>query len=207
VYSSVRAHCLASALPLSVRFIKVSMKQAAQSTWCCTGRTARRLHVPQTGHADSVTCSIATALTGDLAEKLAQPQSRPDKVRPSHDGVSNKHNTVVWSDKNPHACGNELCTTFRCVDDQLFGTFVFESRPTGGAYPWFLQDELPGLLEDVPLIDEIVRTASTTEMFICHVKASSRRSFPWAMVRCGNAHHRPSKSAALAHWIIAYGNG
>jgi hypothetical protein len=57
------------------------------------------------------------------------------------------------------------------VIDQLFGTLIFK----GGVYPWFLQDELPGLLEDVPLIDEVVRTANTTEFLICHVKSSSER--------------------------------
>jgi len=59
----------------------------------------------------------------------------------------------------------------------------------------------PRLLEDVPLIDEVVRTANTTDFLICHVKSRSARSFPRAMVWRGNAHRWPSRSAALAHWI------
>jgi len=61
-------------------------------------------------------------------------------------------------------------------------------------------------LEDVPFIDEIVRTANSTAFLICYVKSSSERSFPWAMVGRGSAHHRPSRSPALAHWIIVYGD-
>ena len=37
------------------------------------------------------------------------------------------------------------------LDDQLIGPFILEGRLTGEAYVRFLQEELPQLLEDVPL--------------------------------------------------------
>ena len=40
---------------------------------------------------------------------------------------------------------------FAVLDDQLIGPFVLEGRLTGEVYLRFLQEELPRLLEDVPL--------------------------------------------------------
>ena len=37
------------------------------------------------------------------------------------------------------------------LDDQLIGPFILEGRLTGEAYLRFLQEDLPQLLEDVPL--------------------------------------------------------
>ena len=37
------------------------------------------------------------------------------------------------------------------LDDQLIGPFILEGRLTGEVYLTFLQEELPQLLEDVPL--------------------------------------------------------
>jgi len=64
----------------------------------------------------------------------------------------------VWADDNPHATVesifqqrfsvNERCAV---LDDQLIGPFVFEGRLTRETYLRILKEELPRLLEDVPL--------------------------------------------------------
>ena len=74
------------------------------------------------------------------------------------DGVNNTHNSRVWTDDNPHATMeskfqqhfsvNVWCAV---LDDQLIGPFFLEGRLTGETYLRFLQEELPRLLEDVPL--------------------------------------------------------
>ena len=76
----------------------------------------------------------------------------------NHDGVNNTHNSHVWADENPHATVesnfqlhftvNVWCAV---LDDQLIGPFILEDHLTGEAYLRFLQEELPPLLEDVPL--------------------------------------------------------
>ena len=76
----------------------------------------------------------------------------------NRDGVNNAHDSHVWADENPHATVesnfqlrfsvNMWCAV---LDDQLIGPFILEGRLTGEAYLRFLQEELPRLLEDVPL--------------------------------------------------------
>ena len=68
------------------------------------------------------------------------------------------HNSHVWADENPHATVesnfqlrfsvNVLCAV---LNDQLNGPFILKNRLTGEACLRFLQEELPRLLEDVPL--------------------------------------------------------
>ena len=81
-----------------------------------------------------------------------------DESQFNHDSVINAHNSHVWADENPHATVesnfqqrfsvNEWCAV---LDDQLIGPFILEGRLTREAYLRFLQEELPRLLEDVPL--------------------------------------------------------
>jgi len=81
-----------------------------------------------------------------------------DEAQFNRDGIDNTHNSHVWADENPHAT---VETNFQlrfsvnvwCVvlDDQLICRFFLEGRLTGEAYLRFLQEELPRLLEDVPL--------------------------------------------------------
>jgi len=64
----------------------------------------------------------------------------------------------VWEDENPHATVesnfelrfsvNVWCAV---LDYQLIGPFILEGRLTGEAYLRFLLEELPRLLEDMPL--------------------------------------------------------
>jgi len=64
----------------------------------------------------------------------------------------------VWEDENPHATvesnfKQRFSVNMWCavLDDQPIGPFIFEGHHTGEAYLRFLQEELPRLLEDVPL--------------------------------------------------------
>ena len=81
-----------------------------------------------------------------------------DEAQFNRDGVNNTHNSRVWGDENPHATVesnfqqrfsvNVWCAV---LDDQLIGPFILEGRLKGEAYLRFLEEELPQLLEDVPL--------------------------------------------------------
>ena len=80
-----------------------------------------------------------------------------DEAQFNRDGINNTHSSQVWADENPHAtvesnfqlrfCVNVWCAV---LDDQLLGPFILEGL-IGEAYFRFLQEELPRLLEDVPL--------------------------------------------------------
>ena len=124
-----------------------------------------------------------------------------DEAQFSRNGVNNLHNSV-WADENPHAtvesnfqlrfCVNVWCAV---LDDQLLGPFILEGL-IGEAYFRFLQEELPRLLEDVPL-------NKRGRMYFQHDGApphSSRevRNFPGRWLgRCG-PHNWPARSPDLS---------
>jgi hypothetical protein len=119
---------------------------------------ATSAHVRQTEQADGVCLYRVQQRDVRSAIGLRSWRNRSrcvlstDEVRPSHDGVSN---TILLCGQMRILTPVERNLTLRsgvcvCVDDQLFGNSIFEGLSTGAAYPWFLQDELPGLLEDVP---------------------------------------------------------
>lgn len=81
-----------------------------------------------------------------------------DEAAFTRDGIVNFHNTHVWAYENPHAilqARNQHRFSINVwagiVGDHLIGPIILPNRLTGAAYLTFLQDELPGLLEDVPL--------------------------------------------------------
>jgi len=81
-----------------------------------------------------------------------------DEEQLNRDGVNNTHNSHMWADENPHAivesnCQLRFSVNVWCavLDCQLIGLFILEVRLTGEAYLRFLQEELPRLLDDVPL--------------------------------------------------------
>ena len=144
-----------------------------------TRRIARRLRVPHTRvwrtlHAEGMypyhVQRVQHLRPGDFAERLnfckwlngSRQLHRnimfKDEAQFNRDGVINTHNSHVWGDENPHATVesnfqqsfsvNKWCEV---LDHQLIGPFILEGRLTGEAYLWFLQEEMPWLLEDVPL--------------------------------------------------------
>ena len=81
-----------------------------------------------------------------------------DEAQFKRNSVNNTHSSHVLADENHHATvesnfqlrfiDNVWCAV---LDVQLIGPIILESRLTGEAYLKFLQEELPRLLEDVPL--------------------------------------------------------
>ena len=82
-----------------------------------------------------------------------------DEASFTRDGVNNSRNVHTWSQDNPH---ETTVTTFQSrfsvnvwcgvIGDRLIGPFVLENNLTGHTYEAFLRNELPGLLEDSPLM-------------------------------------------------------
>lgn len=77
----------------------------------------------------------------------------------SRRGVTNMHNSHVYSDENPHAIENRsFQREFRVnvwlgiIDSLVIGPVFLPERLNGDNYLEFLRDELPLLLEDLPLI-------------------------------------------------------
>jgi len=118
----------------------------------------------------------------------------------------NTHNSHVWAD-NPHATVESnfqihFSVNVGCavLDDQLIGPFILEGRPTGEENLRFLQEELPRLLENVPL-------NKRGRMFFQHDGAphSSREirnflnyRFPERWIGCGGPHNWPNRSTDLS---------
>jgi len=165
-----------------------------------TQRTARRLRVPlmrvwRTLHAEDMypyhMQRVQQLGPGDFtgrlefckwlngSHKLHHYILFTDKVQFKCDSVNNTYNSHVWADENPHATVqsnfqlrfsvNVWCAV---LDDQLIGPFILEGHLTGEAYLRFLQEELPRLLEDVPLKkNEVICISNMTELLlILHVK-------------------------------------
>ena len=72
--------------------------------------------------------------------------------------VNNSRNVHTWSHDNPHETSvtnfqRRFSVNVRCgvIGSRLIGPFVFENNLTGNTYEAFLRNELPGLLEDIPL--------------------------------------------------------
>lgn len=76
----------------------------------------------------------------------------------TRDGSVNFHNLHMWSDDNPHAIRQShfqqrfsLNLWVGIVNNHLIGPYELPARLNGNSYLHFLQDILPGLLEDIPL--------------------------------------------------------
>ena len=81
-----------------------------------------------------------------------------DEARFTRDGVVNVHNTHVYAHENPHEIiaghhqqqwGINLWAGI--VGGHLIGPYMLEGNLNASKYLAFLQEVLPGLLEDVPL--------------------------------------------------------
>jgi len=194
-----------------------------------TRRIAGRLHVLHTRvrrtlHAEGMypyhVQRVQHLKPGDFAERLEffkwlngsrQLHSYilfTDEAQFNRDGVTNTHNSHVFAYENTHATvesnfqlrfsGNVLCAV---VDDQLIGSFFLEGRLTGEAYLRFLQEELPRLLEDVPL-------KKRGRMFFQHDGAPPHSSrevrnflnyrFPGQWIGRDGPHNWPARSSDLS---------
>ena len=77
----------------------------------------------------------------------------------TRDGINNLRNVHTWSHRNPHVTcvthfQRRISVNVWCgvLGNRLIGPFVFDNNLTGNTYEAFLRHELPGLLEDIPLI-------------------------------------------------------
>jgi len=116
-----------------------------------------------------------------------------DEAQFNRDSANNTHNSHVWADENRHTTVesnfqlhfivNVWCAV---LDDQLIGPFILQGRLTAEAYLRFLQEELPRILEDMPL-DKRGRMYFQHDRAPPHssrdVKKFPELSFPWAMDR------------------------
>lgn len=98
---------------------------------------------------------------------LARSENHPDFVSKilatdeacfTRNGVVNFHNLHSWCDENPHNVRrnnfqHRFAINVWCgiVGDHVVGPVVLPPRLTGHIYLQFLQNTLPGLLEDIPL--------------------------------------------------------
>lgn len=81
-----------------------------------------------------------------------------DEATFSRNGVFNSRNSHIWSDENPHAIReNHFQQTFSInvwigiVGGHLVGPHILPKPTTGAIYLDFLENVLPGLLENIPL--------------------------------------------------------
>ncbi|KAJ4432524.1 hypothetical protein ANN_21146 [Periplaneta americana] len=83
-----------------------------------------------------------------------------DEAQFTRDGIANFHNQHVWAYENPratvpshHQVRFSLNMWAGIIGDRLVGPHVLVNRLTGQAYTNFLENTIPHVLEDTPLIN------------------------------------------------------
>jgi len=87
------------------------------------------------------------------------------------------------------------------LDDQLIGPFILEGRLTGEAYLRFLQEELPRLLDDVPLNKRgrmYFQHDGAPPHFSREVRNFPNYRFPGRWIERGGPHSWPARSPDLS---------
>lgn len=81
-----------------------------------------------------------------------------DEANFSRNAIRNLHNNHVWAEENPHVISEtntqqqfSVNVWAGIIGDHLIGPFYLPGRLNGQSYLHFLQEELPVLLEDVPI--------------------------------------------------------
>jgi hypothetical protein len=125
----------------------------------------------------------------------------------THVGVNNTRNSHLWDRDNPHGTvksnyQHHFSINVWCgvIGDQLIGPNIFPQCLTGDIFANFLQDELPALLENVPL-------QTWQQMFYQHDGAQPHCSlvlrqylnheFPNQWIGHGSEQNRPPQSLDL----------
>lgn len=82
-----------------------------------------------------------------------------DEANFSRHGIMNFHNNHLWSEENPHAIREmhfqeqfSVNVWAGIINNYLIGPFFLPVRLNGASYRLFLENELPGLLEEIPLL-------------------------------------------------------
>ena len=133
-----------------------------------------------------------------------------DEVSFTRDGINNLRNVHTWTHRNPHAtCETHFQRRFSLnvwcgmLGKRLIGPFVFDNNLTGNTYEALVRNELPGLLEDIPLM---IRS----QMYFQHDGALTHYTnrvgellnelFP-SYFCCGRTDKNPSSQHCLCYWI------
>ena len=88
------------------------------------------------------------------------------------------------------------------LDNKLIGLFVFDSNLMGNTYEVFLRNELPGLLEDIPLIirsQMYFQHDGSPPHYTRHVREYLNESFPNRWLDRGGPVAWPPRSPDLTH--------
>jgi len=111
-----------------------------------------------------------------------------DEASFTPDGVNNLGNVHMWSHDNSHETSvgtfqrRFTVNVWCCVlGNKLIGPFVFDNNITGNAYEVFQRNELPGLLEDIPLKlrrQMYIQHDGTPPHYTRHVRDYFYESFP-----------------------------
>ena len=118
-----------------------------------------------------------------------------DEASFTWDGINNSRNVHTWSHDNPHETRvtkfqrrflvNVLCGL---LGNKLNGPFVFDNNLTGNIYEVFLRNELPGLLEEIPLMirsQTYFQHDGAPPHYTWHVREYLNESFPNRWLGCG----------------------
>ena len=111
-----------------------------------------------------------------------------DEVSFTWSGINNSQNLHTCSHDNPRETSvtnfqRRFSVNVWCgvLGNKLIGPFVFDNNLTGNTYEVFLRNELPGLLEDIPLIimsQMYVQHDGAPPHYTRHVREYLNKSFP-----------------------------
>jgi len=127
------------------------------------------------------------------------------------DGVNNLRNVHTWAHDNPHETSvtnfqrrftvNVWCDV---LGNNLIGPYVINNNLTGKAYEFFLRNELPCVLEDIPLMIRrqiYFQHDGAPPHYILHVRDYFNESFPNCWLGRGGPIPWPSRSPDLYYYI------
>jgi len=130
-----------------------------------------------------------------------------DEASFTRDGINNLRNVHTWSHRNPHAtCVTHFQKRFSVnvwcgvLGNRLIGPFVFDNNLTGNTYEAFLRHELPGLLEDIPLMirsQMYFQHDGAPSHYTRHVREFLNESFPNCWLGRGGPIAWPPRSPDL----------
>ena len=111
-----------------------------------------------------------------------------DEASFTRDGVNNSRNVPTWSHDNPHETSvtklqRRFTVNVWCgvLGNKLVWPCVFDNNLTRNAYEVFLRNELPGLLEDIPLMirsQMYFQHDGAPPHYTLHVRDYLNESFP-----------------------------
>ena len=111
-----------------------------------------------------------------------------DEASFTRDGINSSRNVHTWSHENPHETHvtnfqRRFTVNVWCgvLGNRFIGPFVFDNNLTGSTYQAFLGNELPGLLEDIPLMirsQMYFQHDGAPPHYTRHVRVYLNESFP-----------------------------